>query len=169
MKLRIVIILSVIFVSCKSRHEMPSKTVEISFDSISMHNSHVLVYKTKKDYNNLVPVLLDDDKTQIVSYPDPKDVKIGSGFLLPISLQNGYLLDKKGIGLNVAFLKYTYEEYSNLKSLPNLQELYKNIIDKNPLIELCDCGNKSEYQDLEVQLNDYIDQGIVRIKCKLLK
>lgn len=123
MKIRAVIILSVIFVSCKSSVEMPTKTNEISFGSSAVSSLPILVYKTKKNYNNLVPLLLNDDKTQIVSYPDPHDVKVGSAFLLPTSLQNGYLLDNKGIGINVAFLKYTYEEYYNLKNLPTLKEL----------------------------------------------
>ena len=163
------IILSVIFVSCKSSVEMPTKTNEISFGSSAVSSLSILVYKTKKNYNNLVPLLLNDDKTQIVSYPDPKDVKVGSAFLLPTSLQNGYLLDNKGIGKNVAFLKYTYEEYYNLKTLPTLKELYNNIIDKNPLIELCDCGDKSRHEDLEKQLNEYINRDILRTKCKVVK
>lgn len=169
MKLRTIIILSVIFVSCKSREEIPNITNEISFSGNAIASLPILVYKTKKDYNNLVPVLLNDDKTQIVSYPDPKDVKVGSNFLLPTSLQKSYLIDNKGIGNNVAFLKYTYQEYSNLQTLPTLQELLDNIIDINPLIELCDCGDKSRYTDLEKQLNEYINKDILRTKCKVLK
>src|ERR1017187_6426884 len=64
---------------------------------------HVVVYKTKANYNNLVPVELTDDKTKIVSYPDPKDVKTENGYSLPSSLNNGYLLDNRGIGKNAAF------------------------------------------------------------------
>lgn len=169
MKLSAVIFLSVIIVSCKSSQEIPVATNEILFGSSSISRLPVLVYKTKKDYNNLVPVLLNDDKTQIVSYPDPKDVKVGSDFFLPTSLQKKYLLDNKGIGKNVAFLKYTYEEYSKLQTLPTLQELFDNIIDINPLTELCDCGAKSKYIDLEKQLNEYINKDILRTKCKVLK
>lgn len=169
MKLKVLIIFSVIFVSCKSSVKIPSKKNEILFGDSAVSSLPILIYKTKRDYNNLVPILLNDDKTQIISYPDPKDIKVGSDFFLPTSLQKGYLLDNKGIGLNVAFLKYTYEEYSNLKTLPTLQELYNNIKDKNPLIELCDCGNKSKYVDLEKQLNEYIDKDFIRIKCKVLK
>lgn len=168
MKIKAIFIILVIFVSCKSGKKITSKTNDISFGSSAISSLPILVYKTKKNYYNLVPVLLNDDKTQIVSYPDPKDVKVGSSFLLPTSLQNGYLLDNKGIGKNVAFLKYTYEEYSNLQTLPTLQELYNNIIDKNPLIELCDCGNKSKYLHLEKQLNEYIKNDVLSTKCKLL-
>ena len=65
----------------------------------------VLVYKTKANYNNLVPVILSDGKTEIVSYPHPKDLIKGSRFPLPFILNDGYLLDNRGIGKNVAFLK----------------------------------------------------------------
>lgn len=169
MRTRTVIILSVIFVSCKSNETMPTTTNEISFGDSAVSSLPILVYKTKKDYNNLVPILLNDDKTQIISFPDPKDVKVGGNFLLPTSLQKSYLLDNKGIGKNVAFLKYTYEEYSNLQTLPTLNQLYNNIIDKTPLIELCDCGDKSKYEDLEKQLNEFINKDILRTKCKVLK
>lgn len=170
MKLKaLIVILSVIFISCKSSEEMNSKTNEISFGGSAIPSPPVLVYKTKKDYNNRVPVLLNDNKTQIVSYPDPKDIKVGGNFLLPTSLQNGYLLDNKGIGKNVAFLKYTYEEYAKLKSLPTLQELYDNILDESPLLELCDCGNKSKYADIKKELNEYISKDILRTECATLK
>ncbi len=169
MTIKAIFIVLVIFVSCKSKVETPSKVDNTSIINSIVPSLPILVYKTKNDYSNLVPVFLNDDRTEIVSYPDPKDIKVGSKFFLPTSLQDGYLLDNKGIGKNVAFLKYTYEEYSKLKNLPTLEELYNNIIDKNPLIELCDCGNKSKYVDLEKQLNEYIGQGIIRIKCKILK
>jgi hypothetical protein len=128
-----------------------------------------LVYKTKADYNNLVPVILSDDKTKIVSYPHPSDVKTESGFLLPVLLNGGYLLDTKGIGKNVAFLKMTYEEYSKLGNTPPLVELYNQIIDKDPLTELCDCGNKKAFTDIINQLNYLIDNKKLRSVCKVVK
>jgi hypothetical protein len=44
---------------------------------------HLLVYKTKGDYKNYVPVMLSDDKSRIISYPDPKDIKAGGDKLMP--------------------------------------------------------------------------------------
>ena len=168
MKITVFIILSVFFVSCKSSDNVMTKTDEISLGG-AVPSPPILVYKTKKDYNNRVPVLLSDDKTQIVSYPDPKDLKAGSDFLLPTSLQNGYFLDNKGIGKNVAFLKYTYTEYSKLQTLPTLQELYNSILDKNPLTELCNCGNKNKFSDLKKQLNELIRSGKLKTDCKEIK
>lgn len=170
MKTKVLIILVSIFVSCKSSEETKNvSTNKISFNGSAVPSPPVLIYKTKNDYNNRIPVLLDNEKTQIVSYPDPKDVKVGGVLLLPTSLQNGYLLDNKGIDKNVAFLKYTYGEYSKLESLPSLQELYDNILDKNPLLELCDCGNKSKFADIIKELNEYIKKDILRTKCAILK
>ena len=170
MKTKVLIILVSIFVSCKSSEEVKTITTnEISFSGSSVPSPPVLVYKTKKDYNNRVPVLLNDEKTQIVSYPDPKDVKVGGNFLLPTSLQNGYLLDNKGIGKNVAFLKYTYEEYAKFQTLPTLQELYNNILDKNPLLELCDCGNRNKFSDIEKQLNELITSKKFKKNCEEIK
>jgi hypothetical protein len=100
-----------------------------------------LVYKTKLDYFYNVPVTLNDEKTMITSYPDVKDVFYKGELAYPTKLENGYLLDNRGISKNIAFLKYTYEEYSKLEKTPDLEVLFKSIIDNDPLLELykCDC------------------------------
>lgn len=129
----------------------------------------ILVYKTRANYNNLVPVILSDDKSKIVSYPSQSDLKVGDVFLTPDTLLNGYLLDNKGIGLNVAFLKLTYVEYSKLEYVPKLEELYKIIVDKDPLQELCDCGIKKSKDGLITQLNGLIQSSSLQSKCKFIR
>lgn len=128
-----------------------------------------LVYKTKGDYANRVPVLLSEDKTEIIAYPHPADLRVGEAFLTPTTLDDGYLLDNKGIGTNVAFLSYTYEEYSKLAEVPTLKELYDKIIDKEPLAELCNCGSKKALTEPEKQLNSLIKGGKLRTVCKAVK
>lgn len=130
---------------------------------------HIVIYKTTKDYSHNVPVILSDDKTQIVSYPHPSDLIFDNRLALPSALNNGYLLDNRGIQKNVAFLKYTYEEYSKLKDVPPLQDLYKAIIDKDPLTELWDCGSKATYADVQKQLNESIDKNLLSEKFKRIK
>lgn len=130
---------------------------------------HIVIYKTTKDYSHNVPVLLSDDKMQIISYPHPTDLFFGENLALPTLLSNSYLLDNKGVGKNVAFLRFTYEEYSKLKDAPTLEELYSNIIDKEPLTELWDCGVKSNYADLQKQLNEWIDKNLLSEKCKQIR
>ena len=34
----------------------------------------LVIYKTKKDYSKNIPVILSDDRTKVVSYPDVKDI-----------------------------------------------------------------------------------------------
>lgn len=119
----------------------------------------VLVYKTTNNYFNNVPIMLSADKSKIVSYPHPTDVKKGNKYATPTKLKNGYLLDNKGIGLNVAFLKLTYEEYAKLDETLSIAELKLLIIDDNPLIELYNCGLKSDFDNLEKQLNETIKKG----------
>jgi hypothetical protein len=157
---------------CASRSKSTIKTQstsDIDFIPQFTVGPATIVYKTSADYDKLVPVLLSDDKTQVISYPDPKDIRVGSGYPWPTHLSNGYLLDNRGISKNVAFLKLTYEEYSNWTDTPSLKEIYDLIIDKNPLIEMCDCGNKNEYSEIKTQLNQIIDNKMLRTKCKILK
>lgn len=128
-----------------------------------------LVYKTKADYNNLVPVLLSDDKSEIIAYPHPSDIMVGGVLTKPTILNKGYLLDNRGVGANVAFLKLTYEEYAQLQEVPSLKELYALIIDKDPLLELCNCGNGKVFEDKTKQLNGLIDTKKLRTVCKVIK
>ena len=131
--------------------------------------SRIVIYKTTKDYKYNVPVILSDDKTRIVSYPHPSDLIFDNRLALPSALNKGYLLDNRGIQKNVAFLKYTYEEYSKLKDVPALQELYSDIINKDPLTELWNCGTKASFTDLQKQLNESIDKNLLPEKFKRIK
>lgn len=128
-----------------------------------------LLYKTKKDYSGLVPVLLSADKTRIVSYPDPRDFSNTGKYPVPLRLEKGYLLDERGIGLSVAYLKLTYEEYAALPKAPSLQEIMQLIVDKDPLTELCNCGNRLAFRDPETQLNALIRSGKLKTTCKVIK
>ena len=113
---------------------------------------NVIIYKTKADYSKNVPIRLDDEKTTITSYPGQTDIKNQE----PRPLQYGFLLDKRGVNLNTAFLKYTYAEYMALKEIPSMAELFKNIIDADPFTEMYNCGKISDFHDgddLEEQLN----------------
>ncbi len=117
----------------------------------------VTIYKTTKDYSQNVPVIMNADRTEIVSYPDPKDIRKSSK---PTQLNNGYLLDNRGIGENVAFLSYTYDEYSKLASAPSREQLMNSIIDKHPLTTIVDCGHASDYSgNLVDALNEYISNN----------
>ena len=88
---------------------------------------------------------------------------------MPTPLKNGYLIDNKGIFPNVAFLNLTYDDYAKLKDVPSLEKLYALIIDKDPLIELCDCGKRNSFDDIIKQLNQLIEENKLSTKCKKFK
>lgn len=92
-----------------------------------------IVYKTRADYNNNVPINLNADKTSIVSYPDPHDIHSQSA---PLTLADGYLLDRRGISPTVAFTSFTYQQYAALSHVPSTSTLFDSIIDKSPLTEM---------------------------------
>jgi hypothetical protein len=130
---------------------------------------HQLVYKAGGKYKNLVAVELSDDKKRVVSYPAPSDIKTGSSASaeLPVSLHGGYWLDRSGVSASTVYVSYTRSEYSKLKKAPSPEQLYKKVVDKDAVKELCDCGNRNTYS--VKQLNTLIDKKQLRTKCKVIK
>lgn len=125
--------------ACQSNKENSSATttpqetpIERTIDNSAMAMPRIIVYKTKADYSNLVPINMDDSKSTVVSYPDPRDIKDNKR---PTALDNGYLLDNFGIGKNVVYTDYTYEAYTALESAPDVDTLMQHIMDKSPLTE----------------------------------
>ena len=76
-----------------------------------MKQAPVIVYKTRANFYNMVPVTLNQDKDRIVSYPAPSDLYFEGELALPGKLKKGYLLDRRGINVNTVFTSFTYEEY----------------------------------------------------------
>jgi len=136
--------------------------------AIAIPGPPCIVYKTRADFNVSVPVILTDDKSQISSYPDVKDVFYNGHLACPTPLAGGYLLDNRGIGPNVAFLNLSYDEYSRLPGTPALGELLRRIVDTDPLLEMYQCGNRSQYTDPVNAMNDIIKSGKLK-ECKRLK
>lgn len=131
--------------------------------------SHVLVYRTKGDLKNNVPIMLSGDGKTILSYPHPKDLRATDGLSVPVELENGWLLDRRGIGMNTAFLGMTYSEYAALENAPSLTELDAAITDRDPLTDLCDCGPRSAFMDPVAQIGSLIRHDSLYIRCKRLK
>ena len=118
-----------------------------------------IIYKTRKDYKNNVPITLSDDGKTIVSYPAPSDVFYKGVLAYPTQLANGYLLDNRGLTLNSVFTKFTYEEYSKLSTAPDLNTFYSSIIDKNPFLEMYNCGNRHGFTNEVNELNGIINSN----------
>jgi hypothetical protein len=96
-----------------------------------------------------------------------KDVYFKGNLAYPTLLNDGYLLDNRGIGPNVAFLSITYEQYSKMVKTPSSSELFELIIEKDPLIEMFQCGNRSKYSEIEKELNELISSGKISTCTKL--
>lgn len=147
------------FTSCKTKQNYTTiKEADKQEDNIMSATAPVVVYKTIRDFSNYVPVIMNREKTAIVSYPDRMDISANQK---PTDLINGYLLDNRGINENVAYLKLTYEAYRNLKNNPDLDELNRLILEKYPLLELYYCNDRSNYQHLIPELNNLIDNGFL--------
>ncbi|MDR1809242.1 MAG: hypothetical protein LBR34_02410 [Prevotella sp.] len=158
-----IIALFMLLQSC-SNSKVATESAEITPVAVKKEISfapgpHAIVYKTLKNYADNVPVIMDKSRTKIVSYPAPSDVYYAGKLAKPTALKNGYLLDNRGINEDVAFLKYTYEEYSRLQEAPSMKEMLSKIIDPYPLEELIDCGLRSQYNNEVEELNLLIYNG----------
>lgn len=144
--------------SCKNKEKMSvaAATDNLEDENIRRATAPVIIYKTYKDFSDFVPVIMNPEKTKIVSYPAPTDLLSGSK---PAALHLGYLLDRRGINENVVFLNLSYDAYSKLMKVPSIDEMNALILEKHPLVELYYCGNQSNYKDLIPELNVLIDKG----------
>lgn len=160
----LVIIIALAMVnSCENRKannkDSEMKTEQDEEIRVARPGPPAIIYKTKANYFDKVPVTLSDDKRSISSFPDIRDVYINGQYTYPTRLKDGFLLDNRGISGNVGFLRLTYGEYSKLEKTPTASEIMEMILDDDPLVEMYDCGLRSDYRDIEAELNDLIGEG----------
>lgn len=118
-----------------------------------------IVYKTKEDYAQLVPVILSADKKKIVSFPAQSDIRINDNFPYPDALEDGYWLDNRGINKHAAFLKFSYEDYYNMDNIPTAERLMNYIADDDPFIEMYEVGRRGQFKNLVEDINQMIREG----------
>jgi hypothetical protein len=92
----------------------------------------------------------------VPSFPAPGDLKYRGKPAIPTELEDGFLLDNRGITENVAFLSITYEAYIALDKTPTKDELLAMIIDSDPLTVMFNCGKRSQYNNEVLELNTCI-------------
>ena len=155
----LILVFAIIMPSCCKKITKPENSNPAPTKTTHMAGPPVIIYKTKKEYSNNVPVILSADKKMVVSYPGIKDIYTNGKFATPTLLENGYLLDNRGIGPDVAFLTLTYEAYSKLPATPKPDDFMKMILDADPLTEMYNCGTRYQYQDLAEELNKAIRDG----------
>ena len=142
------------FTSCKT-----NKTVQRVTTGVISPGPHVIIYKTRDNYFMHVPVTLSEDKKSLVSFPAPGDVFYNGDLAYPVKLENGFLLDRRGITSQSGFLSWTYYEYSRFEKTPSSQELLMKMLDDDPFILMYDCGSPTQYKDMVNELNEKIKAG----------
>lgn len=161
-KIFLIFFLASLIISCsnsKVNKSGQSEPKEEQATVTSKAGPKAIIYKTTADYASNVPVTLSEDKSEITAYPGIKDIFYKGKLAYPTKLNNGYLLDNRGINQNVAFLNYTYDQYSQLEATPTTDELLANILDKNPISEMYYCGSKFDYKNIVAELNKAIDEN----------
>lgn len=128
----------------------------------------VVIYKTRGNYNNLVPVRLDNSGSRIVSYPAPSDLIRNGKYATPVELADGYLWDRRGVSANSVFTDYTYDVYASMPSAPSVDEILKHVKYRKPFEEMYIVeGMRNPSVE---QLNELINNGFkgckVVIKAK---
>jgi len=147
---KLILLCTILFlVSCK--------TTQLSTVNL-MEQAPLIIYKTSADYNNKVPITLNEAGDKVLSFPGPSDLITNGVLALPVKLKKGYLLDQRGIHPNSAFTSYTYEEYRALEAPPSPTELLAKVIDPDPFVEMYDCGKWNEFQDSIKKINKIIMQ-----------
>lgn len=145
------IILTIIITACGSTKKQ---------NDMNNAPAPVIIYKTKQDYSNLVPVTLNPQGTQITSYPGPNDLTFEGEPALPVELHDGFLLDRRGINQYSAFTSFTYEEYARLSAPPTTEALFKSIVDPDPFTAIYRCENIHNDENLVKELNRRIRKGL---------
>ena len=167
MKAALIISIAVFSFACNGKKttvdEVPAEPVPEVVNGSVEQTAPVVVYRTKTDHSDHVPVQLSDDKRSITGYPHPKDV---ASLPRPTDLGNGYWLDNRGIDRNVGFLSMSYSDYTALSAAPSLQQLDSMLIDRDPIQEFHDCGKRSEYKDLVNDLKKLVATDALRSRCK---
>ena len=162
-KIGYVVLLSMLVVACKQQSALNS-VPSVDNKMVAAHRPTV-IYKTKGDYYYNVPITLTADKEKIVSYPAPTDTKVDGELALPTKLAKEYLLDNRGIGVNSAFTKYTYSEYSALTNLPSLDDFKRSVIDNNPFSEIWISKESLSVEEINKLIEDeLLNQCFERVK-----
>lgn len=170
MKYWFLVSLIVFSVSCKSKKKTKDKEMENTvFVPNNAPGPKAIVYKTIKNYDKYVAIILSEDGKEVLSYPHPKDVvSNGNIIALPTPLNQGYLLDNRGIGPQVAFLKISYKDYGKRMDVFSLEEMQTMMLEKSPLLEMYDCGNRDSIKNLTQTLNSLIEKKQLDKVCKKL-
>lgn len=89
-------------------------------------------FRMNGDYADKVAVTLNADGT-LLYYPAPGDISANSA---PVSLGDGWWLNRQGLGAGSVFTKWTFAEYAALASTPSRQEILEAVIPGSAVTEI---------------------------------
>lgn len=144
--------------SCSTTKEVVKSSSEATTQTRVQAQAPQIIYKAKGDYSQLVPVQMNTEKTKIVGFPAPSDLKSNGGLQTPIALEDGYYYDRRGISKNSVFLNKSYSEYAALVKTPSISDLKAWILEKDPFLEIYSCPNLTAGSDLET-MNALVESG----------
>lgn len=81
-------------------------------------------FRMNGDYSDKVAIGVAENGS-LTYFPAPSDITESS---VPVSLGNGWWLNRQGIGKGYKFTRYTFSEYSRLKEVPTKEELLEAVI-----------------------------------------
>jgi len=154
----------ILFSSCVSRRSIPVPSITHQDIMHFIPDSPVIIYTTRGDYSQFVPVRMNSERTEIIYYPQPSDLHHNGQPALPVRLNQGFWLDNFGIGPDVAFLKFDYRQYMLLQTPPPVEIMMRYILDARPLLAMYQCGYRFEYKDLIHDLNVLIERGLTNCR-----
>lgn len=148
------VIALLMFTTCSNK-----TNIQDGGNEIIMPEPPVIIYKTSGNFTENVAVSLTDEGDGLKSFPAPADIRARLNTVSPVKLHNGFLYDRQGIGENTAFLNYTFEEYSKLRTTPKASELFDEIKERDAITEIYRCPFKRSDPELVNKLNQLINDG----------
>jgi hypothetical protein len=100
------------------------------------------------------------ERTEIIEVPHPVDFIHQGKLAFPVALNQGYWIDNLGITPDIAYLRFTIENYSKLDEPLSVDIMKRYILDAYPLTEMYICGYRSEYRDVFRELNVLVARGL---------
>lgn len=157
-----IFLLSVSCACTKKKNE--EKVAHILNGFMSNATMPMVIYKTRSDYSQWLPVQLDASRTKIIQYPSPNDIYYRDTLAVPTTLHDGYLLDNMGLNANSAYTDIALTEYDKVISLDSLMS---RVLDRYPFLEMYICGNRSIESEPIEKVNFIIDQNALN-KCTVV-
>ena len=169
----VILLLTIVLISsCKTRREEPLAAHVNHADITHFRpDSVLLIYKTRADYSQFVPVRMNAQRTEIIEVPHPSDFIHRGRLAFPVALNQGYWIDNQGITPDVAYLRFTIENYSKLDEPLSVEIMSRYILDAYPFLEMYQCGYRNEYKDIFREVNVLVARGLtncIKIEVPLM-